>query len=153
MRRVKGFADLKATEQLAAEHERKAERLRSGYSDPAEEQIRRPLAEHLKDYAAVQEAKGGTTDHVRQTAARVAALLAGCGFVYPLDADAGKAAEWLNALRRDVVPPALPPGDIRAGRSGEAAGCQWGRRSGERKAARLDRDRQRQGPELPPRHR
>ncbi len=111
VRRVKGFADLKATEQLAAEHERKAERLRSGYSDPAEEHTRRPLAEHLKDYAAAQEAKGGTTDHVRQTAARVSALLAGCGFVFPLDADAGKAAEWLNALRRDAAPHRLPPGD------------------------------------------
>src|SRR5688500_9690431 len=52
VRRVKGFADLKATEQLAAEMERKASRVRSGYADPAEEHARRPLAEHLKDYAA-----------------------------------------------------------------------------------------------------
>jgi len=44
VRRVKGFADLKATEQLAAEHERKAERLRSGYSDPADARtVRRAL--------------------------------------------------------------------------------------------------------------
>lgn len=47
--RVKGFADLKATEQLAAEMERKASRLRSGFADPAEEHARRPLAEHLND--------------------------------------------------------------------------------------------------------
>src|SRR5262245_37236305 len=52
VRRVKGFADLKATEQLAAEMERKVSRVRSGYADPAEEHARRPLADHLKDYAA-----------------------------------------------------------------------------------------------------
>ena len=55
---MKGFADLKATEQLAADTERKASRMRSGYTNPAEEHIRRPLADHLADYAAVLEAKG-----------------------------------------------------------------------------------------------
>src|SRR5688572_4019515 len=49
--RVKGYTDLKATEQLAAEMERKASRVRSGHTDPAEEHARRPLADHLKDYA------------------------------------------------------------------------------------------------------
>ena len=106
--RVKGFADLKATEQLAAEMERKVSRVRSGFSDPAEEHARRPLADHLKDYAAHLEAKGGTIKHVRQTAGRVAALLSGCGFVFPSDADAGKAAEWLTTLRRDQRAVDLP---------------------------------------------
>ena len=58
VRRIMGYADLKATEQLAAELERKASRVRSGFSDPAEEHAGRPLAEHLKDYAAAMEAKG-----------------------------------------------------------------------------------------------
>ena len=111
VRRVKGFADLKATEQLAAELERKASRVRSGFTDPAEEHIRRPLADHLKDYAAHLEAKGNTADHTALTTGRVTALLSGCGFVFPLDADAGKAAEWLNTLRRDGAPVELPAGD------------------------------------------
>ncbi len=110
-KRVKGFADLKATEQLASEKARKSERQRSGYSDPAEEHIRRPLAEHLKDYARHLEAKANTADHVALTTGRVTALLSGCGFVFPLDADAGKAAEWLSALRRDGAPAELPAGD------------------------------------------
>jgi len=63
--RVKGFKDLKATEQLAAESDRNASRLRSGYTDPAEEHTRRPLAEHLKDYTAALEAKAGTVEYVR----------------------------------------------------------------------------------------
>src|ERR1700693_2070190 len=43
VRRVKGFADLKATEQLAADRERNASRVRAGFTDPAEEHARRPL--------------------------------------------------------------------------------------------------------------
>lgn len=111
LRRMKGFVDFKATEQLAADTERKAARMRSGYIDPAEEQTRRPLADHLADYAAVLESKGSTAAHVRQTTGRIAALLSGCGFVFPLDVDAGTAAAWLNALRRDGSPPELPAVD------------------------------------------
>ncbi len=108
--RVKGFADLKATEQLATEKARKAERVRSGFSDPGEEHALRPLCEHLKDYAAALEQKGDTPGHVKKTAALVSAMFAGAGFVYPRDVDAAKAAEWLNALRRDRRPVELPAG-------------------------------------------
>ena len=111
VRRVKGFADLKATEQLAAELERKASRVRSGHTDPAEEHARRPLADHLKDYAAHLEAKGGTSKHVRLTIGRISALFAGCGFAFPKDMDAGNVSAWLNALRRDGAPIELPDGD------------------------------------------
>jgi hypothetical protein len=107
---VKGFTDRKATEQRAAELERKAERVRSGYHDPADEHSRRPLADHLRDYAVALEAKADTADHVGKTVARVSALLAGCGFVFPTDADAGKAAAWLNGLRRGRRPATARPG-------------------------------------------
>ena len=111
VRRVKGFADLKATEQLAAETERKASRVRSGFTDPAEEHARRPLVDHLKDYAAALEAKGGTIAHVHQTAGRISALLSGCGFAFLQDVDTAKASDWLNALRRNSNPVAVPVGD------------------------------------------
>jgi len=111
VRRVKGFTDLKATEQLAAETERTASRVRVGIIDPAEEHARRPLAEHLQDYSTALEAKGGTLEHVRQTAGRITALLTGCGFVFPRDAETAKASEWLNSIRRDSVPLSIPPVD------------------------------------------
>ena len=111
VRRVKGFTDLKATEQLAAEAERSASRVRAGFTDPAEGHARRPLVDHLADFAAYLTAKGNTTEHTELSTGRVAALLAGCGFVFQSDADAGKAAAWLTALRRGGVPVAVPPGD------------------------------------------
>ncbi len=111
VRRVKGFADLKATEARAGELERQAARARAGYFDPAEKHVLRPLADHLQDYAAALESRGNTPEHVKQTVGRAASLFAGCGFVLPLDADAGRAAEWLNALRRDALPSSLPARD------------------------------------------
>lgn len=111
VKRVKGFADLKATEQLAAELERKAARTRVGIIDPTDEHLRRPLAEHLTDYAGHLEAKACTPAHVRLALGRVSALFSGCRFVFPLDADAGKAAEWLAALRRNASPVTIPEGD------------------------------------------
>jgi excisionase family DNA binding protein len=111
VRRVRGFADLKATERLAADMDRKASRVRSGYADPAEEHARRPLADHLKDYAAHLAAKGNCEQHNRATVAKVSAILSGCGFVFPPDLDAGKVSAWLTDLRRPGRVPDLPPGD------------------------------------------
>ncbi len=138
VRRVKGYTDLKATEQLAADTERKASRVRSGYTDPAEEHARRPLAEHVKDYGAHLEAKGDDPKHVRDTLARCSALFDGCGFVFPLDADAGKAAEWLVARRRDGTPVELPAG-VDAFRPSEAAAVLGITRSALTRSLRLHR--------------
>jgi len=110
VRRVKGCADLKATEQLTAEAERKAARVWAGIIDPAEDHMRRPLAEHLADYATHLEAKGNCAAHNQGTVAQVSALLAGCGAVYLADVDPAKASTWLHALRRDATPVALPAG-------------------------------------------
>ena len=111
VRRVKGFPDLKATEQLAADIARKASRKRSGYSDPAEEHALRPLADHLADYAAHLEVKENTADHMALTSGRITALFKGCGFVFLGDVDVGKASEWLLARRRDGRPTEVPAGD------------------------------------------
>ncbi|VTT98141.1 integrase-recombinase protein : Marine sediment metagenome DNA, contig: S06H3_L02821 (Fragment) OS=marine sediment metagenome GN=S06H3_17168 PE=4 SV=1: Phage_integrase [Gemmataceae bacterium] len=112
VKRTKGFADLKATEQLAAELERKASRVRVGLIDPAEEHARRPLAEHLKDYAAYLDAKGNVSEHNKATVAKVSAIMAACRFVYPADLDAAKVSAFLADLRRPSRVVALPPGDV-----------------------------------------
>ena len=112
VRRVKGFADLKATEQLAAETERTASRVRVGIIDPAESHARRPLTDHLKDYAAALEAKGDTVEHIKKTTALISALFAGAGFMFSQDVDSAKASEWLNALRRNGRPIEIPAGAV-----------------------------------------
>jgi excisionase family DNA binding protein len=111
IRRVKGLTDLKATEQYAAEMERKASRVRVGMIDPAEEHARRSLADHLKDYAAHLEAKGNCEEHNRATVAKVSAILSGCGFVFTPDLDVGKVSAWLADLRRTGRDAEIPPGD------------------------------------------
>lgn len=112
VKRFKGFSDLKATEQLAAETERKVARVRVGIIDPSEEHARRSLIDHLNDYAAHLEAKGNVAAHNRASVAKVSAIMNGCGFVYPPDLDAGKVTAWLADLRRTGPVADLPPGDV-----------------------------------------
>jgi hypothetical protein len=49
-RRVAGYADKEATRQLAAELERKAERLQSGLGDPFENGKALPLKVHVEEF-------------------------------------------------------------------------------------------------------
>ncbi len=118
VRRVKGSTDKAVTEQMIADWQRRIERRKLGYADPAEEHARRPLADHLRDYAAHLEAKGNVAAHNAGTLAHIKALFAGCGFVFLRDLDPGKAAEWLQTIRRDGTPVALPdkadftPGEV-----------------------------------------
>jgi integrase len=74
-----------------------------GLADPFAAHRRRPLADHLTDYAAHLAQKGDTADHVRQTAARVRALFDGCGFRLIGDVNAARAGEWLLALRQPGI--------------------------------------------------
>jgi hypothetical protein len=111
VRRIKGSTDKAITEQMIADWQRRIERRKLGYTDLAEEHARRPLVEHLKDYAAHLEAKGDTPGHVAQTVSRIRAVFDGCGFVIPRNLDAGKVAAWLTALRRGGAAVTIPPGE------------------------------------------
>ena len=48
--KVKGYKDKKATEALAADLERRGQRLAAGLADPTDEHAKRPLAEHAEDF-------------------------------------------------------------------------------------------------------
>jgi hypothetical protein len=50
--KVKGYRDKKATERKAAELERLGIRIDAGIVDPTDEQAKKPMAEHLADFAA-----------------------------------------------------------------------------------------------------
>jgi hypothetical protein len=108
VRRVRGSSDRAVTEQMIADWQRRFERRKLGYADPAEEHATRPLADHLADYAAYLEAKGDTSAHVKLTISRIRAVLDGCGFTFLRDLDANTVSAWLTTLRRDGTPVALP---------------------------------------------
>src|SRR5262245_42649726 len=75
-----------------------------GVGDPYEEHRGRPLADHLADFAAALRAKGDTAKHVELTLSRLRAALDGMGAAWLADLDAGKAGDWLTALRADREP-------------------------------------------------
>src|SRR5262245_61305447 len=62
--KVKGYRDKKASENRAAELERRGIRVDSGIVDPAEEHGRRPLAGHAADFRRYLAAKGNTALYV-----------------------------------------------------------------------------------------
>src|SRR5262249_34778309 len=80
-----------------------------GLADPYEDHRKRPLAEHLADFRAALAARGDTPSHVELTISRVRALLDGCRFLLPNDADVARASEWLNALRQSRKSASLSP--------------------------------------------
>jgi integrase len=103
--------DKQAAERMLRKLEADQGLARVGLGDPYVAHRSRPLAEHLKDYAAYLRAKADTEDHVKLTISRVRALFDGCGFTKPGDVDAGRAAEWITGLRQPAGPPAeIPPG-------------------------------------------
>ncbi len=108
VKKVPLSADKNAAQQMLAELVRKSERVRVGLHDPAEDHARRPLAEHLGDYAGVLEAKGDTADHVRQTIGKVRAIFDGCQFAFLKEVDVARATDWLNSLRRGGSSISLP---------------------------------------------
>jgi len=97
--RVKGYRDKKATENLAAELERRAIRLDAGMVDVADEHAKRPLAEHSEDFRRYLAAKGNTAEYVAKLSYRLTAILDGCRFVKICEVQASAVVEFLGTLR------------------------------------------------------
>ena len=100
VRHVPGFADKKATEQLAAKLEREAARRRTGLIDRHSEHRQRPLSEHLAEWEAYLLAKGNTPAHAHKSAARAGAVLEGCSVRFWPEVSASAMQVYLNDLRR-----------------------------------------------------
>jgi len=99
IRRVTGYTDRPATDQLAARLERQAARQQEGMGSGYDEHLRRPLAEHLDDFEKALAAKGNTADYVKLTVTRIRTLTAGCKFQRIGDIRASRVAEWLAEQR------------------------------------------------------
>ena len=102
VRRVPGFADKKATEQLAARLEREAAQRKTGLIDRHAEHRKRPLSEHLEEWEQALIAKGTTPHHATVQRTRAGAVLDGCGFRFWPEISASKAQEFVADLRKDA---------------------------------------------------
>ncbi len=103
--------DKTAAQQMLAALTRRAELGKAGCVDPFEQHRKRPLAEHLADFAGELQAKGDDPRHVGIVASRLAALLGGCGFVFLADLSASRIMDYLAELRRDRPATPLPIGE------------------------------------------
>jgi len=103
-RRVPGYTDKRATEQKAAELERKAERQRAGIIDQADldfsEHAVALIDRHVDAYRAHLAAAGVSEKHLRETTRRVRLILEACNFRRFKDIRAEPVNNWCN-LRTD----------------------------------------------------
>jgi integrase len=99
-RRVPGYTDKAATQQLASELERQAAREQSGLVDRYAAPRKRPLSEHIADYEASLRGRGLSERHVATLIPRIRKVLAGCRFNYWPDMSASKVQAYIAELRR-----------------------------------------------------
>ncbi len=100
-RRVPGYTDKGATQQLAAELERNAERQLAGLVDAFADHRKRPLREHLNDWHGALIARGASRDYADLVKSRATKALTGCGFVFLADVSASDLQAYLSRLRSD----------------------------------------------------
>jgi integrase/recombinase XerD len=99
--RVKGYADKRATESLAAELEKRGQRVDGGFADALDEHATRPLVEHVDDFRRYLAAKGNTSEYVAKMLFRLTAALDVCRFHKIADIQSSAVVEFLGALRRE----------------------------------------------------
>ena len=98
-RRVPGYTDKSATQQLASELERSAAREQSGLVDRFAVHRKRPLVEHLADYEAALRHRGRAEQYVATLIPRIRKVLSGCAFVYWPDLSASKVQGYVAELQ------------------------------------------------------
>ena len=100
-RRVPGYTDKQATQQLASDLEKRAAREQSGLVDRFSEHRKRPLAEHLADWRTALVAKGGTKKHADMSASRAQRVLSDCRFIFVPDLSASRVQTCLADYRSE----------------------------------------------------
>lgn len=98
-RRVAGYADKESTVQLAAELERRTERIQSGLGDPYETGKATLLANHLDAFQCYLGNKATSEKHVHLTCRRVECAIVGCRFNYWGDISSSQLLGWLKNAR------------------------------------------------------
>lgn len=98
-----GCRDKTAAQNVLADLERQAEKVRAGLLTPAEarvsEHLARPIAEHVEDFLNSLEARGATSKYVRESRRILKRIFDECCFRTLADLDASAVEAWLNQRR------------------------------------------------------
>lgn len=98
--RVALCADKTASKKMLAKLVTDAEMARRGLGhERIDEQLRRPLAEHLAEFRDALTDRGAGRQHVRETVSCVQAAIDACGFALARDIDAGRVQRFLASLK------------------------------------------------------
>ena len=98
-RRVPLAADKAAAQAMLNELVRKSEREAAGLFDPTDEQRKRPLADHLKEFESYLKNKDVTPKQVKEAMAQLRKMVAHCNWKLIGDLSASDALNFLGQLR------------------------------------------------------
>jgi len=99
-KRVPLAADKTAAQAMLNELVRNVERIKAGLVDPTDEQRKRPLSEHLKDFKHYLMNKGITTKQVTETTERIQKIVDSRKLKLISDVATGAVIEFLSELRQ-----------------------------------------------------
>ena len=98
-KRVPLATDKMASQTMLSQLVKRVEREMAGLSDPTEEHLARPLAEHIRDFQQYLRDKGNTADYVDTTVRRVQDVVRVCKFRTIGDIVASRVQACLGDLR------------------------------------------------------
>jgi integrase len=98
-RRTKLSTNKAAARQMLAELERDAELRKAGLKSPFEEQARRPLVDHLRDFERNLFDRGNTEAHCLGVTKRASRIVSECGFRFVGDISASRVQSFLSQLK------------------------------------------------------
>jgi len=98
-KRVPLATDRRAAQAMLHELVQKVERQQAGLDDPAEEQMRRPIAEHLADFETYLRAKDVTDRHINESLMHIRKMIAAGRWRIVRDIGSASVTRFLGALR------------------------------------------------------
>lgn len=100
-----GFTDKRATQRLANDLEKNAQRIRDGLIDPAEERLKehraRSTADHLEEFEQSRRTKKRTDKHIKSTLNCIESSIDALGWERIGDIDAGRLELYLGEVRAE----------------------------------------------------
>lgn len=104
-RRERGYVDRQATEQEAARREKEAAQIASGFLRVKEEQLNRPIVEHLEDYLEDRNRRGLTAEATLHLARQVRRAVAFCGWTTLRSIESDGMMKFLGSLKEQGFAP------------------------------------------------